>query len=133
MSFTVFDAIAGLASGLAIRHANALAGAEQVGAASTAQYMLDNHFAGSISPVWFIQASALLTIVIATALVLRSAGASRALFVSMLVGVLHVFHAGPISAVGLLAITVALFLAHREGLIGGRHDGQQMAMNGTSY
>ncbi len=121
VSFTMFDSIAGLASGLAIQHANDLAGAEQAGAASTAQYMLDNHFAGSISPVWFIQATAFLTIVIATALVLRSAGASRGLFVAMLVGALHVFHAGPISAVGLLAITVAVLLAYREGLIGGDH------------
>ena len=121
VAFTMFDSIAGLASGLAIDKANGLAGAEQAGAAATAQYMLDNHFAGSISPVWFLQAAALLTIVIATALVLRSAGASRGLFVAMLVGALHVFHAGPISAVGLVAIAVAVLLADREGLIGGRH------------
>ncbi len=123
VSFTVFDSIAGLASGLAIRHANGLAGAEQAGAASTAQYMLDNHFAGGISPIWFIQATAFLTIVIATALVLRSVGASRGLFVTMLAGALHVFHAGPVSAVGLVAITVAVSLAGREGLIGGRQRG----------
>ena len=122
VSFTIFDSIAGLASGLAIRHANALGAAEQAGAASTAQYMLDNHFAGSISPVWLIQATALVTITIATALALRSAGASRGLFVAMLVGTLHVFHAGPISAVGLVAITVAIVLADREGLIAERHD-----------
>ena len=121
VSFTAFDSIAGLASGLAIQHANELAGAEQAGAASTAQYMLDNHFAGSISPVWFTQATTFLTIIIATALVLRSAGASRALFVAMLFGALHVFHAGPISAVGLVAITVAVLLADREGLMGDRH------------
>ena len=129
VSFTMFDSIAGLASGLAIRHANALAGAEQAGAASTAQYMLDNHFAGSISPVWFLQATALLTVVIATALVLRSAGASRGLFVATLVGALHVFHAGPISAVGLVALTVALLLAGREGMIGGRRDPERAAMS----
>lgn len=122
VSFTIFDSIAGLASGLAIRHANALGGAEQTGAASTAQYMLDNHFAGSISPVWLIQATALVTMIIATALALRSAGASRGLFVAVLVGALHVFHAGPISAVGLVAITVAIVLANREGLIADRHD-----------
>jgi hypothetical protein len=122
VSFTAFDSIAGLATGLAIRHANGLAGAEQAGAASTAQYMLDNHFAGSISPVWLLQATAFVTMIIATALVLRSAGASRGLFVAMLVGALHVFHAGPISAVGLLAITVAVLLADREGLMGDRHD-----------
>ena len=131
VSFTVFDSIAGLATGLAIDHANGLAGAEQAGAASAAQYMLDNHYAGSISPVWFIQASALLTIIIATALVLRSAGASRGLFVATLVGAFHVFHAGPISAVGLVAITVAFFLADREGMITGAHGGQQAVVSGT--
>ncbi len=117
VSFTVFDSIAGLATGLAVEHANGLAGAEQGGAASTAQYMLDNHFAGSISPVWFLQAAAFVTMIISTALVLRSAGASRGLFVAMLVGALHVFHAGPISAVGLVAITVAVLLADRERLM----------------
>ncbi len=40
----------------------------------------------------------------------------------MLVGALHVFHAGPISAVGLVAITVAVLLANRDGLMGDRHD-----------
>ncbi len=122
VAFTVFDSIAGLGTGLAIRQANELAGAEQAGAAATAQYMLDNHFAGSISPVWLIQATAFLTIIIATALVLRSVGASRGLSVAMLVGALHVFHAGPISAVGLMAITFAVLLANREGLIGDRHE-----------
>jgi hypothetical protein len=126
VSFTAFDSIAGLATGLAIRQANGLAGAEQAGAASTAQYMLDNHFAGSISPVWLIQATAFVTIIIATALVLRSAAASRALFAAMLIGALHVFHAGPISAVGLVAITVAIVLANREGLIGDRRDVERM-------
>ncbi len=131
VAFTVFDCIAGLATGLAIHHANGLAGAEQGGAATSAQYMLDNHFAGGISPVWFIQATAFVTIVIATALVLRSVGASRGLFAAMLVGVLHVFHAGPISAVGLVAITVAVLLAGREGFIGSRHDVERMALSGT--
>ncbi len=131
VSFTVFDSIAGLATGLAIDHANGLAGAEQAGAASTAQYMLDNHFAGSISPVWFIQATVFLTIIVATALVLRSAGASTGLFVAMLVGALHIFHAGPISAVGLVAITVAVWLAGREDLISGRGDAEGIVLSGT--
>lgn len=130
VAFTVFDSIAGLATGLAIRHANALGGAEQAGAASAAQYMLDNHFAGSISPVWLIQATGFLTIVIATALALRSAGASPGLFVAMLLGALHVFHAGPISAVGLVAIAVAVWLAGREELISGRGDADRIVLGG---
>ena len=116
VSFAVFDSVTGLGSGLAVRHAKDLSGAEQQGAASTAEYLLENKITADFSPVWFVQAAALLTAVIATALVLRSAGASRAVFVSMLIGTLLVFHAGAGAAVGLVALAVAFFLADREGL-----------------
>jgi hypothetical protein len=116
VSFAVFDAVTGLGSGLAVRHAKDLSGPEQQGAASTAQYLLENKMTADFSPVWFVQAAALLTAVIATALVLRSAGASRAVFVTMLIGTLLVFHAGPAAAIGLIALATAFFLADREGL-----------------
>ena len=116
VSFAMFDSVTGLGSGLAVRHAKDLSGPEQQGAASTAEYLLENKITADFSPVWFVQAAALLTAVIATALVLRSAGASRAVFVTMLIGTLLVFHAGAAAAVGLLALAVAFFLADREGL-----------------
>jgi hypothetical protein len=100
-----------------VHHANGLDGPEQAGAASTAEYLTNNRFTADFSLVWFVQAAALLTLVIATALVLRSAGASRWLFVAMLGGLLLVFHAGVIAAVGLLAIAAAVVLAYREGLV----------------
>jgi hypothetical protein len=118
VSFAVFDSVTGIASGLAVHHANGLDGPEQQGAGSTADYLVDNRITADFSPVWFVQAAALLTAVIATALVLRAAGASRALFVAMLVGGVLVFHAGPIAAVGLVALAVAFVLADREGLMG---------------
>jgi hypothetical protein len=117
VSFAVFDSVTGIASGLAVRHANDLDGLEQQGAASTAAYLVENKITADLSPVWFIQAAALLTAVIATALVLRSAGASRAVFVTMLIGALLVFHAGPIAAVGLIGLAASFVLADREGLI----------------
>jgi hypothetical protein len=117
VAFSAYDSVTGIASGLAVRHANGLEGPEQAGAASTAEYLVNNRIAADLSPVWVVQAAALLTVVIATALVLRSAGASTGLFVAMLVGGLLVFHAGPIAAIGLLAIAAAVFLAYREGLI----------------
>ena len=116
VSFAVFDSVTGLGSGLAVRHAKDLSGPEQQGAASTAEYLLENKVTADFSPVWFVQAAALLTAVIATALVLRSADASRAVFVTMLIGALLVFHAGPAAAVGLVALAAAFFLADREGL-----------------
>jgi hypothetical protein len=117
VSFAAFDSVTGIASGLAVHHANGLDGPEQAGAASTAEYLTNNRFTADFSLVWFVQAAALLTLVIATALVLRSAGASRWLFVAMLGGLLLVFHAGVIAAVGLLAIAAAVVLAYREGLV----------------
>jgi hypothetical protein len=119
VSFAAFDSVTGIATGLAVHHANGLDGAEQAGAASTAEYLSNNRFTADFSVVWFVQAAALLTVVIATALVLRSAGASRGLFVAMLGGVLLVFHAGPIAAIGLLAIAIAVVLAYRERLFQG--------------
>jgi hypothetical protein len=116
VSFAVFDSVTGIASGLAVHHANGLEGPEQQGAASTVEYLVDNRITADFSPVWFVQAAALLTAVIATALVLRAAGASRAVFVAMLIGTLLVFHAGPIAAVGLVALAAAFVLADREGL-----------------
>ena len=104
-------------AGLAVHHANGLDGPERAGAASTAEYLVDNRVTADFSLLWFVQAAALLTVVIATALVLRSAGASRGLFVAMLGGVLLVFHAGAIAAIGLLAIALAVVLAYREGLV----------------
>jgi hypothetical protein len=115
--FAAFDSVTGIASGLAVHHANALDGPGQAGAASTAEYLVDNRFTADFSVVWFVQAAALLTMVIATALVLRSAGASRGLFVAMLGGVLLVFHAGAIASIGLVAIAAAVVLAFRDGLV----------------
>jgi hypothetical protein len=121
VSFAVFDSVTGIASGLAVHHANGLEGQEQQGAGSTAGYLVENTITADFSPVWFIQAAALLTAVIATALVLRAAGASRAVFVAMLIGGLLVFHAGPIAAVGLVALAVAFVLADRDGLMAHGH------------
>ena len=121
VSFAVFDSVTGLGSGLAVHHANHLSGSEQQGAASTAQYLVENRLTADFSPVWLIQSGAYWTAIIATALVLRSAGASRAVFIAMLIGGLLSFHAGIVAAVGLVALAVAFFLADREGLFpGGR-------------
>ena len=50
MVFSTYDSVAVLGSGLAVRHANGLEGAEQAGAASTADYLLNIRLAGDLSP-----------------------------------------------------------------------------------
>ncbi len=116
--FSAFDSVTGLASGLAVHHANGLEGEEQAGAASTAEYLVTNRITADFSPVWLVQSVAFLTVAIATALALRSAGASRGLYYTMLGGALLVFHAGVIAAVGLVSLAAAILLANRQGLIG---------------
>lgn len=115
--FSAFDSVTGLASGLAVHHANSLSGAEQAGAASTADYLVTNRITADFSPVWLLQAVAFLVIVIGTARALRSAGASRPLYLTTLAGSLLVFHAGFIAVLGLLAIAATIVLANREGFL----------------
>lgn len=117
VAFATFDAVTGLGTGLAVHHANGLDGAEQVGAASTADYLVMNRITADLSPVWVVQAVAVLVVVIGTARALRSAGASRQLYLTMLAGALLVFHAGFIAAVGLVALAAAIVLADREGFM----------------
>jgi hypothetical protein len=116
--FAAFDAVAGIASGLAVRHANTLTGPEQEGAASTAEYLLTNHIAGDLSPLGVISGVALVTAVVAAALTLRSAGAPRVVWVSALGGVLLNFHAaGVLPIVGLVGLAAGLVLADHRGFI----------------
>ena len=76
--FSAFDAVAGIATGIAVRHANGLAGAEEQGAASTAEHLLLNHIAGDASPLAAIATIALTTAVLGVAMTFRQAArASR--------------------------------------------------------
>lgn len=116
--FSAFDSVAGIASGLALRHARSLSGGELDGASSTVDYLLMNHMAGDASPLSAISTIALTSAVVGLAMTLRSAGASRLVWMGTFGGVLLNFHgAGPIPAVGLVAFTAALLVADRRGHI----------------
>jgi hypothetical protein len=111
--FAAFDSVTGIASALAIRHANSVAGPAQEGAASTAEYLVTNHFTADLSPVWAIASVALVVAVAGTAMTLRSAGAPRLVWGFALAGVLMTVHAGVLAAAGLAALAVGLYLADR--------------------
>ncbi len=112
--FAAFDSITGMASALAIRHANGLEGPAQDGAASTVDYLVTNHFTADFSPVWAIASLALVTAIAGTAMTLRSTGAPRAVWGFALGGVLMSMHAGPLAAVGLASLALGLYLAGRN-------------------
>ncbi|MFN2504249.1 MAG: hypothetical protein ABR540_08465 [Acidimicrobiales bacterium] len=112
--FAAFDSITGMASALAIRHANSLDGPAQDGAASTVDYLVTNHFTADFSPVWAIASLALVAAIAGAAMTLKSAGASRVVWGFTLGGVLMSMHAGPLAATGLAALAVGLYLAERD-------------------
>jgi hypothetical protein len=112
--FAAFDSITGIASGLAIHHANSLTGPAHEGAMATAEYLLDNRFTADLSPTWAIGQTALVTAIAATAMCLRRAGVSRAAWGTVLAGVLTSMHAGPPAAIGLALLAYGLVRADRE-------------------
>jgi hypothetical protein len=115
--FAAFDAVTGIASGLALHHASSLSGAEQAGAASTVEYLANNRITADVSPVWALGQTAMVVALLGTAVTFRRAGGSRATWVSGMVGALAVMHAGPPAAVGFAALGFALRSADREGLV----------------
>lgn len=111
--FAAFDSVTGIASALTIRHANSIAGPAHEGAASTAEYLVTNHFTADFSPIWAIASLALVAAIAGTAMTLRSAGASRMVWGFTLGGVLMTAHAGAVAAVGLAALGIGLVIADR--------------------
>ena len=109
--FAAFDSVTGMGSALAIRHANSIEGPAQAGAASTADYLVTNHFTADLSPIWAIASVALVVAVAGTAMTLRAAGFSKLVWGFVLGGVLISMHAGFLAAAGLAALAVGLYLA----------------------
>jgi hypothetical protein len=115
--FAAFDSVAGIGSGLALHHAESLTGGERAGAIGTAEYLLDNRWAGDMSALWSVAQVALVVAVLGTAVTLRRAGTRRLTWVAGFVGALACMHAGPPAAVGLVALGTALWTAERQGAL----------------
>jgi hypothetical protein len=113
--FGAFDAVAGFATGLTVHHANSLAGAERAGAASTADYLMNNQVAANNSPIAAVATAALVLAIAGTAMCLRRAGATRSTWAAIAAGVLLATHAGPAAAVGLALLACGLIAADRAG------------------
>jgi hypothetical protein len=108
--FAAFDAVAGLATGLAVHHANSNSGAVREGAISTADYLMS---AANLSPVNAVGATAMTIAIAGSAVALRHAGAPRSLWAMILTGLLGAMHAGPGAALGFGALALAFFRLNR--------------------
>lgn len=120
--FSAYDSITGIGSGLAVRHANGVSGAEREGAADAAHYLLTNRFSADLSPLHLVATAALAVAVIGTALVLRDRGVERQIWLPIAVGTLIVTHAGPATAIGAASLAFGAWGALRHQPV--RHPAQ---------
>jgi hypothetical protein len=111
VTFSAFDGITGIGSGMAVHHANSTTGPARAGAADTAQYLLTNRFSADLSPLHLTATAALLVAIVGTALALRHDGVRRAAWLPLAFGVLLATHAGAATAVGAACIVLGAWHA----------------------
>lgn len=99
--FSAFDAIAGIATGVLV----------DGGFADAAAYLFDHGLVGGGSILGWIAQPMWIGVAVASGLAVRSSGASVLCWIAMLASALFSTHAGWPAALGLLALSVALWIA----------------------
>ena len=108
ITFSAFDAVAGLATGWLALEAEDQTGVARDHTLSSVKYLfVDNWLAGNLSVLGGVTALAWMTIAIAAAVALRGAGADRFTVAAMSGAVLFASHPAPFGTLGLLALTAA--------------------------
>jgi hypothetical protein len=117
VAFSAFDAVAGIATGwLAMRAEDQTVGARAASLDAIEHLFADNWLAGNLSVLGGVTAVSWVTLAIAAAVALRSAGADRMTVWAMCGAVLFASHPAPIGTIGLLAFTVAAWRWTRRTL-----------------
>ena len=112
--FSAYDSIQGVATGVLIRHANALAGEEQDGVARAINFLVeDSQLAGGVSAVWVVAAASWAVVAIGAAVALHRAGAGKAAVAAACLSIVFAVHVAP-AAIGLAALVVAGVLVERQ-------------------
>jgi hypothetical protein len=114
--FSAFDAVAGLASGVLVRHATSLAGEERENVNAAIDFMFhDSQFAAgsTISVLSALGQGTWIIVAIAATVALHRAGVPRLIVGATLVSVLFTLHAGFPAAIGLVALFIAELLRFR--------------------
>ena len=107
VSFSAYDSIQGVATGVLIRHANGLAGEEQAAVAGAIDFVVnDSQLAGNVSAIWVVATVAWVVVAVAAAVALHKAGAGKAVVAAALVSAVFAVHVAPAS-IGLAALVVA--------------------------
>jgi hypothetical protein len=112
--FSAYDALAGIGTGVLVREANSLTGAERASLASAAEVFWDSRLSGNRSWLGIVATVAWPVVAVAAALALRRAGAGWATVAATAVSGLIALHAGFPATVGFVALAVAAVLWSRE-------------------
>ena len=114
VSFSAYDSIQGIATGLLTDHANGLAGEEQAAVGRTVDFLVkDSPLAGNVSALWIVATAAWLVVAIAAAVALRKGGAGKAVVVAVCVSTVFATHVAS-AAIGLVALSVAGVMRERQ-------------------
>jgi hypothetical protein len=111
--FSAYDALAGIGTGVLVREANSVEGAERASFAAAADFFWDSHLSGNRSWLGVVATVAWPIVALAGAVALRQAGASWLTTAAAAVSGLFALHAGPPATVGLLALLVAAVSSER--------------------
>lgn len=112
--FSVFDAVAGLATAWLARTAEGQSGAEQAATLRAIEDLFqDNWLTGNLSIASSVTALSWATIAIAGAVALRRGGADRITVGFMAASIMFAQHPAPFGTLGLLALAVAAYLWSR--------------------
>lgn len=117
--FIAWEAALGIGTGILVIHANGLPASERATVAAAIQDFFDNPVFGSLSVFGSIGNTAWIVAMVAAAIAVRRAGASRT--VTALVGLSSLFvldDAGPVGALGLVCLAAAAVLIHPAAQIG---------------
>ena len=114
VSFTAYDSIQGVTTGILTHHANGLAGDEQAAFARTIEFIVeDSRLAGNVSALALVAGASWLVVAIAAAVALHKGGAGNAVVAAAGLSSLFAAHVAP-AAIGLIALFVAGFLRERR-------------------
>jgi hypothetical protein len=116
-TFVVFygawEAVAGLAAGAIAQHTNSLPAAERAGGADAIQSLYESPIVGDFGLLSSLGSLGWLIAVLAAAVALRTAGASRLAVGLLGVSALAVQHPPPVGPIALACFAAAVLLIHR--------------------
>ena len=108
VSFSAYDSLAGIGTGVLVREANSVTGDEQAGLVTAADLFWDSQLSGNVSWWGVVATIAWPVVAVAAAVALHRDRASRVTVAAMAVSGLVAFHAGFPATVGFTALAVAV-------------------------